>query len=59
MLQSCHAVTYNGHFGGHRIAAKVLQVIIGLLFLKILMNLLNVVTGAKEHGTFLKSMKCH
>ena len=35
------------------------QVIIGPLFLKIHMSLLNVVTGAKEQETSLKSIKCH
>ena len=25
ILQSCHAAAYGGHFGGQRIAAKVLQ----------------------------------
>ena len=25
ILQSCHAAAYGGHFGGHRITAKVLQ----------------------------------
>ena len=35
------------------------QVITSLLFLKILMNLSNVVTGVKGHGTKLKDMKCH
>ena len=24
-MESCHAATYEGHFGGHRTAAKVLQ----------------------------------
>ena len=35
------------------------QVIIDPLFLKILMSLLNVVTGVEERGTYRKSMKCH
>ena len=25
ILQSCYAATYGGHFGGHKIATKVLQ----------------------------------
>ena len=25
ILQSCHAATYEGHFGGHRTTAKVMQ----------------------------------
>ena len=25
ILESCHAAAYGGHFGGHRIAAKVMQ----------------------------------
>ena len=25
ILHSCHAAAYEGHFGGHKIAAKVLQ----------------------------------
>ena len=35
------------------------QVITGPLFLKILMSLLNVVTGAKKQETYLKDMKCN
>ena len=25
ILQSCHAATYRGHFGGHKTVVKVLQ----------------------------------
>ena len=35
------------------------QVVIGPLYLKMLMILLNIVTGAKEQGTYLKSMRCY
>ena len=35
------------------------QVITDPLFLNMFISLLNVVTGAKEQETSLKSMKCH
>ena len=52
ILESFHATAYGGHFGGHRTTAKVCNdIITGLLFLKILMRLINVVTGVKEQKT--------
>ena len=57
ILQYCHVAVYGGHFRGHKIATKVLQSgYYWLSILKMLMSLLNSITGAKEQKTSLKCM---
>ena len=52
ILQSCHAAAYRGHLVVKEQLPKFCnQGIIGLLFLRMLMSLLNVVTGAKGQET--------
>ena len=49
IIRDCHASPYRGHHAGERTAVKVLQsAFIGLLYLKIVLNLLKLVINAKE-----------
>ena len=57
ILNHCHTLPCGGHFGGQRIAAKVLQSgFIGLPCLKMLINSFPLVTNVNEWGTSLEKM---